>query len=433
MAEVRPFRGLRYNPDIAGPLGKLLCPPYDVISPEARAALRGLSPYNAVHVELPEAVPGDSDGSHRYALAAQNLALWRQGEALALDPGPSYYLARHRYRHRGRWLERRGLTARVRLQPFEERVILPHEETSPGPKADRLRLLQACRTNLSPIMALYQDAQGDLGAALERLMGRHPTAEAQWEDDQELTLWVVGAPQLEDPIRATLEAAPLFIADGHHRYETALLYRDQRRLQATTSPGEDAFDFVMVTLISFQDPGLLVLPYHRTLGGLDPPTFTTLRRRLQQAFHLEPLSPRPQGPQALEEAAQAHRQPMSLALLGPDGEGPYLLTLREEEARRLETLPGGPFLRKAAGWVLQEALFRPVLGPSSPGLAYVHDPQEAWDQVTHGQQQLAFFLQPFPLDLFQALVSAGKRLPPKSTYFYPKLPTGVVFYPLEVP
>ena len=426
MADVRPFRGLRYLPSGAGSLTDLLCPPYDIITPEQQQALQRHSPYNAVHLEL----PGEGT-QERYALAAQALAQWQHEGVLLRDSRPSYYVLRHRFTHRSHTLERWGLTACVRLEEFHRQVVLPHEETNAAPKADRLRLMEACRANLSPIMSFYRDPQRRIRSIIEHLAESPPSAIAIYDGSQELALWVADASELDGAVHATLQDAPLFIGDGHHRYETALMYRDLARQRSEGWDETDAFNYVMMTLIDFDDPGLLVLPYHRTLGGMDPPTLTAVRNRLLEIFQLQPFTTQPTTPEALEEAVAQQGNGVSLGLLGPDGEGPYLLTLRQDALETLLALPGGGTLRDSEGWVLHQAVLEPALGDAGQYLTYVHNSQEAWDSVVRGQQQMAFFLKPFPMDLFQAVVSTGQRLPPKSTYFHPKLPTGLVFNPLE--
>ncbi len=428
MAEVRPFKGLRYSVTESRPLDHLICPPYDIISPEEQQALQRRSSYNAIHLELPE----DDARDDRYSVAAQALGRWRKEGVLAQDSKPIYYLLRQRFHHRGKSMERWGLMACVRLEEFSRRIVLPHEETGAGPKEDRLKLMKACRTNFSPIMMLYRDPQHQLRSALAKVIETPPVASATYARDEEVAFWVVDASRLRDTISATFQNAQLFIADGHHRYETALAYRDLMRQQSPGWSDKDAFNYVMATLIDFDDPGLLVLPYHRTASGLSAPTLTAVRHRLQETFQIQAFPQQPTTPEALEDAVLHQEKGVSLGLLGPDGEGPYLLTLRSGAAvSKLRTLPGGAALIDSEGWVLHQAVLEPALGNADRFLSYTHDPREAWDNVVNGQQQLAFFLKPFPMDLFQAVVSTGQRLPRKSTYFQPKLPTGVVFNLLE--
>jgi len=427
MADVRPFRGLRYAGKASAPLTDLICPPYDVISPAQRETLEARNPYNSIHIELPQ-----GEGDAAYANAALLLAQWQQQAVLTRDETPSYYFMRHTFRYDGKSLARWGLMAAVRLEEYDQRVILPHEETRPQAKEDRFRLMTACQANLSPIMALYRDPQHRIRQAIESIGWKTPTARATDGPDQELSLWAVAGRVLDDAVQAVLKNAPLFIADGHHRYETALRYRDEQRQKKGPWSDRDAFNYVMMTLIGVDDPGLLVLPYHRAIGGVTAATITALRNKLLEVFQLTAITPQPPTPHALEEAVR--RSPgVCLGLLGPDGEGPYLLTLRGGKVRdSLRALPGGAALRDSESWVLHQAVLAPVLGAAdSPEITYLHDPQEVWDSVLQGRLQMAFFTRPFPLDLFQAVVSAGQKLPPKSTYFHPKLPTGLVFNMLE--
>ncbi|MBI4339775.1 MAG: DUF1015 domain-containing protein, partial [Chloroflexi bacterium] len=410
MAEVRPFRGLRYTDKAAASLTDLICPPYDVISPAQGQELEARSPYNAVHLEMPR-----GEGDAQYANAARLLAEWRGQGILARDETPSYYFMRHTFSRGNQKLARWGLMAAVRLESYDRRVVLPHEETRAQAREDRFRLMMASSANFSPIMSLYRDPQHRLRQAIEGIGWKTPTARAVYGGDQELSLWAVGVSVLDSAVQAVLKDAPLFIADGHHRYETALRYRDEQRQRRGRWSEADAFNYVMMTLIDFDDPGLVVLPYHRALQGMTPPTLTAVRNKLLEVFQLAVIDPQPKTPQALEEVVRRHRS-VCLGLLGPDGEGPYLLTLRPGVRDGLRSLPGGAALRDCEGWVLHQAVLGPILGsPETPQVAYLHDPQEAWDNVLQGKLQMAFYLKPFPLDLFQAVVSAGQKLPPKST------------------
>ncbi len=430
MADVRPFRGLRYSPRLGPLLSDVVCPPYDVISHERQQALEGNSPYNAVHVELPQALGGD-----RYAMAGQTFDQWVQEGVLVRDEDPSYYLLRHMFHQGGKAFERWGLTVCVRLEEFEHRIVLPHEETGAGAKEDRFQLIDACRANLSPILSLYRDPARRIRDAIEEIAQRPFSVSARYDGDQELAMWVVDASEIGDAVQSALRDAPLFIADGHHRYETALRYRDEMRQRNGSWAEDEAFNFVMMVLTDFSDPGLLLLPYHRSVGGMDPPTLTALRNRLLEAFQIQAFDSDPTFPQALEEAVAQRSNEVALGLLGPDGEGPYLLTLENDNIKdELRAMPGGAGLIDSEGWVLHQAVLEPVLGSlAADHVRYVHNPQEAWDGVVQGREQMAFFLKPFPMDLFQAIVPTGLRLPSKSTFFHPKLPTGLVFNPLEGP
>ncbi len=425
MANVRPFRGVRYSSKAESHLGKLICPPYDVISLDDQETLRSSEPHNAIHLELPE---GEAPAS--YENAAARFHAWQKEGVLARDDTPSFYVLRHSFSHKGELFERWGLTAAVQLEEYESRVVLPHEETQDAPKEDRFRLMQACRANLSPIMSLYRDGKGRIREAMLALAEREPDAIAQYGDEH-FSMWAASSDHLGEVVNDVLQDASLFIADGHHRYETALRYRDWARGQSGALDEEDAFNYVMMTLIEFNDPGLLVLPYHRTLGNMDAPTLTSVRDLLLKVFNIQTFASQPVSAGELEDAVSG-TQGVALGLLGPDGEGPYLLKLENEQVRdELRSLPGGDALHDSEGWILHQVLMYGLEDELQDHLKYVHDPEESWSTVVSGDRQMAFFLKAFPLDLFRAVVGTGQKLPSKSTYFHPKLPTGMVFNPLE--
>ena len=434
MADVRPFAGLRYDPDVVGSLSDVLCPPYDIIPETLQRELHRRNPYNAVRLERGMGLEGDNGGSNIYTRAAEAFASWQWEGVLAKERVPSLYLHCHRFSDgRGRTLERWGIGARVRLEELDRGIVLPHEETRSADKADRLALMEASRANFSPVMVLYrQGPEQRIAAAIQEVAQRPPAFDGAYERDQHLTLWVADTPDLVEAVREELRDAPLFIADGHHRYETALTYRNRLRDQARSWSGEEACNYVMMTLIDFADPGLLVQPYHRMVGGLAPATLAALRSRLLEVFRATPFPEPPASPEALESAVARHSETTPvLGLLGPGGEAPLMLSLPAEEGR------GGAgsadeALRRFEGWVLHQEVLNRVLGSEADRhISYTHAPREAWERVSTGEQQMAFFLRPMPMELFETLVSAGVRLPPKSTYFYPKIPTGLVFHPLE--
>ena len=365
-----------------------------------------------------------------YENAAATFRDWQGKGVLVRDETPAFYVLSHSFSHGGASFERWGLTAAVRLEEYESGVVLPHEETRAAPKEDRFRLMQACRANFSPIMSLYRDGKGRIREAMLAAAEREPDAVAHYGDER-FSTWAAHSERLAEVVNDVLQDASLFIADGHHRYETALRYREWARGQSGSWDEEDAFNYVMMTLIEFNDPGLLVLPYHRTLGNMDAPTLTSVRDLLLSVFGISAFPSQPVSASELEEAV-SETPGTALGLLGPDGEGPYLLELEDERVRNgLRGLPGGDALHDSEGWILHQVLTYALGDELQNHLDYAHDPEEAWSKVVSGEQQMAFFLKAFPLDLFRAVVSTGQKLPSKSTYFHPKLPTGMVFNPLE--
>ena len=264
MADVRPFRGLRYAPGIVGDAGQVICPPYDVIDPAQQAALYARSPYNAVRLEFGAAEPGDDESTNVYTRSAEWLRSWQQSGALERAARPTFYLMEEAYEAGGMSRRRRCLLAAVRLEPFDGGAVLPHEFTRPGPKEDRLRLMQACAANFSPLMALYRDPGGVLGL-LESQAGARPPDVAAQSEGIAYRLWALDDASTVRELQGLLAPLPLYMADGHHRYETSLVYRDMRRGGQTHS--DAGYDYVLMGLIELSDPGLDLLGYHRVVCG----------------------------------------------------------------------------------------------------------------------------------------------------------------------
>ena len=425
MADVRPFRALRYESNVVGELDNIVSPPFDTISAELQRSLYRRSPYNVVRLEAGERSPADTAEDNRYARAAALMEQWSREGALVRDPAPAFYLVRHSFPVQGREVERLELMAAVHLEEYDRRVVLPHEYTRDEDKRDRLALMNACRTNLSPIMSLYSDDEGRVGAVLARVMSSPPASSFSDPGRQGYDLWRIAGPGDISVIREALESRPLYIADGHHRYETALRYREE----SDAGVPEAALGFVMMGLIEFSDPGLLVLPYHRVVGGLDADTLRRVKARLGETFDSSPyVASGADSTAAFQaEVERLGANGLAMGLLEQDGAGYTTLTLR----RGVDT-EGWGLLGGSEAWVLEDLILKPILGESlERRLSYVHDGDDVVDRVRSGEAQMGFFVKPFPLDLFKAIMDQAERLPSKSTFFYPKLPTGIVMNPLE--
>ena len=425
MADVRPFRALRYEFNVVGEMDNIVSPPFDTISAELQRSLYGRSPYNVVRLEAGERLPTDTAEDNRYSRAAALMERWSREGALVRDSSPAFHLVRHSFSVQGMRAERLELMAAVRLEEYDRRVVLPHEYTRGEDKRDRLALMNACRTNLSPIMSLYSDEDGRVAAVLTRVMASRPEASFSDPGQQEYSLWRIDGTEDVSAVREALESRPLYIADGHHRYETALNYREESR----AGDPEAASEFVMMGLIEFSDPGLLVLPYHRVVSGLDAGTMERAKARLGETFDSSPyVASGVDSTAAFQgEVERLGGNGLAMGLLEHEGAGYSTLTLGEGVDTK-----GWGLLGRSEAWVLEDLVLKPILGESlERRLSYVHDGDEVVDRVRSGEAQMGFFLKPFPLGLFKEIMDRGERLPSKSTFFYPKLPTGIVMNPLE--
>lgn len=410
MAVIQPFRALRYT-RAAGPFEKLVAPPYDVIDAAERSRLAAQCAANAIHLILPA-------GDQPYAAAAALLERWRADGWLAVDSEPAMFLYAQRFAVHGEAAERWGILAALRLESLDSGVVLPHERTLAAPKADRLHLIRACRTNLSPIFGLV-DAPLGLGV----LGGRgEPLAEFTDRVGTTHRLWRLTDPAVVEALAARIAAQQVFIADGHHRYETALAYRDERRAAEAAPAGPHAYDFVLAYLCSTRDPGLVVLPTHRLLAELTDET--ALLARWRSELRVEAFA----DPAGLARAvASPGGGCPRVGVVGRTGP-PWLLEAYPDSdaARRLATLP------VPLGSLDVSLLHQVVLpGVLADRFAYTHDAGEALHAVASGAAALAALVPPPRVEDVLAISRAGLTMPQKSTYFHPKVPTGLAFHPLD--
>ncbi len=438
MPEIRPFRALRFEPDIVGDLAAVVSPPYDVISPTEQAALLARHPKNVVRLDLPAEELGD-EPDDRYRRAARTLAAWRSDGTFRKDPRPAVYVYEQVYRLPGSDEERtqRGFFARLRIEPFGAGSgVLPHERTLSGPKEDRYKLLRATGTNFSPVVGLYADPSGGAAGRLAEVAATTPDIDLLADDGVRHRLWVV--PLGDDGNAAALTAAagasPITIADGHHRYETALRYRDERRMSRSCEE-DPAFDYLLALLLETTTVPLTVLPTHRVVRGLGDAGVEMLWAGIGELFEIEPVS----------DAADLERM-FSPAAGAPGGAGRFGLWTRRGGAvlvARREALepwlpPGSAALRGLDVTLLQVALERTVgIDPAQTAaggrVAYTKSATEAVAWVDGGIDgaDAAFILEPTPVAAVAAVAVAGDVMPQKSTYFWPKPVTGLVVNPLE--
>ena len=441
MAEIRPFRGLRYQVSRVGDLAAIISPPYDIISPQEQRALYARSPYNVVRLEFGVEHPSDSETDNRYTRAAADLRRWLAEGVLAYDERPALYVYDQEFRHQGTAYRRRCLLARVRLEEWPAGVVRAHENTMARPKEDRLRLLRATRANLSPVLALYRDQDRRIAHALdEALAEKSPTAVAEVGNDRH-TLWAIDDEGALAPLTGLFESLPLYIADGHHRYETALNYRKERRAAALAWTGDEPQNFVLIGLTAAEDEGLLVLPIHRLVQfpSLDEEPLQTLARYAS----IEQVDGATGEPDAalsrlLALMEERGRSASAFGLCGP-GDGRLFLVTVEDAASLVQRLcPDCP-----AEWrdldvaVLHFALLGMVLrinpDPIEEGgsVTTIDDARQAYQAVRDGRYSAAFLLNPVPVAQVLEIADAGRRMPRKSTFFHPKLATGLVINTLD--
>jgi uncharacterized protein (DUF1015 family) len=416
MADVQPLKTLRYDPDTAGPLGDLIAPPYDVIDDHMRAGLAAKSPYNVVELDLPESYEG----------AARTLEEWRQKGVLVQEDEPAMWALRQDYTAPdGGSRTRTGFFARVRVEEYGAGRIRPHERTHPGPKEDRLQLTRATRANLSPIFSLFPDAGGAARDALAEATSGEPFADVRDHEGTRNALWRVAEPDTVAALQGALADAELLIADGHHRYETARVYADE-------VGGEGDHRYVLMLLVALDDPGLLVFPTHRLLTGLkdDSDKQLAIRDAAKRDFDVEPLG----DPRELEPPANGAG--VAFGYMDSFFKQPFRMTLKDQRIAD-EALAGMPEpYRRLDTAVLEALVLRGALEMSEDdishlrGLDYSKDLADAIERVESGTVDAGFFMRATPVEQVREVAATGESMPPKSTYFYPKVPTGLVFNPL---
>ena len=419
MAEIQPIRALRYEPRAVGSLDRVVAPPYDVIDEPLRAELAARSPFNAVEVDLPRA-----DGGDPYLAAQTTFEAWRQQGILVREREPALWPMTQEYTGPdGRRRVRRGFFCRVRVEDYGPGRIRPHERTHLAPKEDRLNLTRATRSNLSPIFSLFDDPDGAAWSALEPATGEDPFATVTDPDGTVTRLWRAGDQGAVATVADVLTDRELLIADGHHRYETARTYAEE-------VGGEGEHRYVLMYLCSLSDPGLTVFPTHRLIAGLDDERRSRLRETIERTFQVEQvgdheLEPEPGAPGTVFGYLDSfHRRPLRLTLADA-GAVDAALPGRSKAYRRLDTA------------VLEAVVLRGALGMSEDdiahgsGLGYSKDAGEARRAVESGGRDAAFFMRPTPVQQVREVAGAGESMPPKSTFFYPKVPTGLLFSPLE--
>ncbi len=421
---IAPFRALTYDADRAGRLETLIAPPYDLIDQRRQDELYARSPYNVVRLELNRA-------ADPYASAAAELAAWRADGILKPAARPALYHYTQTFELDGRGLTRTGLFARIRLDEFSTGTILPHERTFPKAKEDRLRLLEATRANLSPIFGLYPAGDGALANLLDETARRMPDFAARDDLGVRNEVRAIADAGAIGIIQKALADARILIADGHHRYETALEYRRRRRAAEPGTADARGFDYVMIALVRFDDPGLVILPTHRVARRLDAVAAGAFDERAGAAFAVEKIT----HADALRAAvAEAGRGALGVALKGG---GFRLIRLRDRAALNAALPDSPPPVRELDVAILHALVFDRIFGlkpdaiRAGGNLEYTIDAKGALAAVDSGAADGAFLMAPPTVADVEKVCASGATMPEKSTYFHPKLATGLLINPLD--
>jgi uncharacterized protein (DUF1015 family) len=434
MAEIIPFKALRYDPDQVK-LEDVLTQPYDKITPEMQSKYYERSAHNLVRIILGKAGETDTEAFNVYTRAAEYLHDWRSSGILKQDPEHGIYAYSQTFTVPGtrELAERRGLIALGRLHDYADGVVFRHEQTLAKPRADRLNLLRATRAHFGQIFMLYSDPKGEIEALLKKRTEEDPDTSLLDEYETLHRLWRIHDAALIQAVQQRMRDKKLLIADGHHRYETALAYRNERRAESGSSDPNAPYEFVMMTLVPMESRGLVILPTHRIVHGL--PTFD--RERMLEAagqfFEIDRIDLRTESRSATTLLGQAGEN--GTAFVAVTRQGPYLMRAKKNAVQ--DALGQVPSLQRDLDVVqLHRIMLERVLGISEEAVRnqenvrYERDAFEAISWVRQGAN-VAFLMNPAKIDQVRDIAFGGGVLPQKSTDFYPKLLSGLAIYALE--
>lgn len=427
MPKIRSFRGIRYNPERVD-LASAICPPYDVISSQQVEDFYTRSIYNAVRLVLGKQFPKDNKDNNRYTRARVLFRQWLKEEALIQDDKPSLYYHEHSYVLGDKTSTRKGFIASVRLDDDDKKNIRPHEQTVKSPKLDRLRLMSEVRTNFSSVFGLYSDTKKVLENQIRAKLGS-PDIEFSTRDETH-RLWVIDETALIDKIAKMMQNKKIIIADGQHRYETAKIYRDRMRAATGKNEGTQNFDYIQMYLINTEE-GIKILPTHRIIIDSMGVGLVDLEYRLKEIFNMVPFDNRKAFIAALNKGGKG-----TLGLYVKGIPRFYLLQLSQDpEIDKYLPMGTHPLLRRNDVTILHECIIDPILGigtnMENKRIMFMSRAEEALDMVAKEQADVAFLLNPPSMEDVMEIAEVGLRMPHNSTYFYPKVPTGLVFHSLE--
>ncbi len=436
MAEVIPFEGIRYNLELIPDMAQVVAPPYDVISPKEQIGFHERHPSNVIRLILGLSQPEDDDKSNVHTRAGRFFEQWMTDKILVQDAEPAFYLASVTFDSGGRQYSRYGLIARVRLEPFDKGIILPHERTFSKVKSERLMLMKQCHANFSPIFGLYANG-GEILSGMNALT-ENQAAEVDIQDDkgQRHQLWRVKDLSLTEQLVSFFETAPIYIADGHHRYETALNYRDWVKETTPDFTDDHPANFIMMSLSSMDDPGMIVLPAHRLPTDVSEDQIQVFMQKVPEFFDLLAVSLEQDLDSALAEFNDLLVNNFDRHAIGIYSRQPALLQVMTLKEGVMERMYGGKIeapLQDLDVTVLTHLILMELLGfdqnrlDDATKMAYRTTIQDAVSAVNDGDAGVAFIMNPTKIEQVQRVAEQGLIMPRKSTYFYPKVITGLVF------
>jgi uncharacterized protein (DUF1015 family) len=441
MPDIQAFRGLRYDLGHIGNLSDVVAPPYDVIDPPMQDALYKRHPANVVRLILNRDEPGDDAASNRYTRAAKFLKAWRRDGVLRLEPDPAVYVYHQVFSWHGQRYTRRGFMCRVRLSRFGEGNIYPHEQTHASAKADRLRLTEACHANLSQVFGLYPDPDANAQNQLDLAIATVAPVEATDQLGVVHRLWPVADISVITDLSRQLGTKPIFVADGHHRYETACDYRDQLAERHGPLPTDHPANFVLMMCVGMSDPGMIVLPTHRLLRGIPPLGSADLVAKLGECFATRVVGAGADRASSAWADIEQDDDQGTMGFFCQQDQQWVIAQLTVQGRARMAAVAA----EQSAAWqglgvaILQRLVVETLLGVHDPPRPeYVHRVDEVIDQLTSGDPEggqfpLAVLVKPATLEHVRQISENGERMPAKSTYFYPKLLSGLVINPVASP
>ena len=432
MADIRAFRGIHYNQELIDDLPEVICPPYDIISPEQQQELYSKNEYNFVRMEYSRQLPQDTATDNKYTRSAATLERWIAEGIFEVDKEPAIYLHDHYFTYLDKAYRRRGIITLVRLEEWDKMIIRPHEGTLTEPRGDRLSLLWTLQANTSPILALFEDRGQQIASLLRTQEQNTPLISARESDGEGHHVRAITDPEVINGITRSFTGQPIYIADGHHRYESALIHQHEKHDTSSSASRNASFNYVMMTLVDFTDPGLLILPPHRLIRGISKSAMNELMDKLKVFFEITELPLNEPGVWKQIDDSPSGAGGVMVTLFGLVTDNIYLLKLKEQ----IDISPMMPYFhselyRKLDVSVVDHVILENLLTLNSENettnLAYSYDRLDAINRVLNQEYQLALLISPARPKLVKAIADAGDKMPRKSTYFYPKSPSGLVF------